>query len=722
MVTETERIAILLEMKNEEFKKSARSAGAAIDRLERKFNPIAAAEAKLEKQQRRLNKAFEAGTIDMAQHTKGLNLLQREYDQTASRVSGARNNVVAMNGSVAASTGFMARNRNVFQQAGYQVGDFAVQVQGGQSAITAFTQQGSQMLGVFGAYGAVAGAVLAVGAPLIASFFNSSDAAGTFEERAQTLTDAVRAYSDAVSDAQIPTAELEAKYGSAAEAASVFAQALTGINKALALESLTAAQAIDAIDVDRLRSLIEFIGSVPEDSRFISTKYMQSIEALQDEFGATEAQALILLDALNAFGDAEGPSQVVNAGEDLLAVITDIYGPLESLTGEALKLAQEVQQVSDRAAELQGTIEDNTFAMLDFVNAAYESGAAIASALPSADAMLGRLQALAGAAWEYVGALGAAELHRTEKGRRGAVDPRTVGGRAIDRQTADAGKFLENYKAPTRRSSGGGARSRSSGGSKGRQQTPLFDISEDQLQNLQRQIDMLGKSKAEVAALTTKHKLLDEAKKRGMAITDELTDKIDAESAGVGQLAQKYDEARDKIAAMEDIQGSFKDGIVDAAMGGADAMDQFKNSIKRAALEYALFGDGLFAGGKTNSGGGLLGGLFGGGGTKSSGGLLGGLFAGFFDKGGSIPSGKFGIAGENGPEIIKGPAMVTSTRDTARAMQGGGQTDVRVYVDQDGNWQAKVEQISGGVSAKVTDARMGSAGRSQADQRYLRGD
>ena len=42
--------------------------------------------------------------------------------------------------------------------------------------------------------------------------------------------------------------------------------------------------------------------------------------------------------------------------------------------------------------------------------------------------------------------------------------------------------------------------------------------------------------------------------------------------------------------------------------------------------------------------------------------------------------------------------MVTSTRDTARAMQGGsGQMDVRVYVDQDGNWQAAVEKISGGV-------------------------
>ena len=43
-------------------------------------------------------------------------------------------------------------------------------------------------------------------------------------------------------------------------------------------------------------------------------------------------------------------------------------------------------------------------------------------------------------------------------------------------------------------------------------------------------------------------------------------------------------------------------------------------------------------------------------------------FAGAFDKGGHIPMGKWGIAGENGPEIIKGPANVTSTADTAKIM------------------------------------------------------
>jgi len=43
-------------------------------------------------------------------------------------------------------------------------------------------------------------------------------------------------------------------------------------------------------------------------------------------------------------------------------------------------------------------------------------------------------------------------------------------------------------------------------------------------------------------------------------------------------------------------------------------------------------------------------------------------FAGMFDKGGAIPNGRWGIVGEYGPELVRGPAMVTSRADTAAAM------------------------------------------------------
>ncbi len=48
------------------------------------------------------------------------------------------------------------------QQAGYQIGDFAVQVANGTSKVQAFGQQAGQFFQIFGPFGAVLGAVISV--------------------------------------------------------------------------------------------------------------------------------------------------------------------------------------------------------------------------------------------------------------------------------------------------------------------------------------------------------------------------------------------------------------------------------------------------------------------------------------------------------------------------------------------------------------------------------
>ena len=52
--------------------------------------------------------------------------------------------------------------KGALQQAGYQVGDFAVQVANGTSKMQAFGQQGSQLAGIFGPVGAIIGAGIAI--------------------------------------------------------------------------------------------------------------------------------------------------------------------------------------------------------------------------------------------------------------------------------------------------------------------------------------------------------------------------------------------------------------------------------------------------------------------------------------------------------------------------------------------------------------------------------
>ena len=88
-------------------------------------------------------------------------------------------------------------------QAGFQVNDFVVQVQGGQSALLAFSQQGSQLLGAFGSIGAVAGAVLALGAAVGGVLFNQLNKGDEAVKQFKTGVDDLRESLEELNKAQI---------------------------------------------------------------------------------------------------------------------------------------------------------------------------------------------------------------------------------------------------------------------------------------------------------------------------------------------------------------------------------------------------------------------------------------------------------------------------------------------------------------------------------------
>lgn len=132
---------------------------------------IEAETAKLLTGQQQANRALDS-IGDHAQKTANqLNKLDTQVSATAKGVS----------------SGF----RSSVQQAGYQLQDFIVQVQGGQSALVAFSQQGSQFAGAFGPGGAVVGAVIALGSVLagvlMPSLTNSTDKMKALETAAESL-------------------------------------------------------------------------------------------------------------------------------------------------------------------------------------------------------------------------------------------------------------------------------------------------------------------------------------------------------------------------------------------------------------------------------------------------------------------------------------------------------------------------------------------------------
>jgi len=98
---------------------------------------------------------------------------------------------VGNNASTAAKKMSVMRGRA--QQAGYQIQDMAVQIQGGTSAFVAFGQQGSQLAGAFGPGGAIIGAFIALGSIAGGFLFNelmkASKAMETLDDDIEELTE-----------------------------------------------------------------------------------------------------------------------------------------------------------------------------------------------------------------------------------------------------------------------------------------------------------------------------------------------------------------------------------------------------------------------------------------------------------------------------------------------------------------------------------------------------
>ena len=121
-----------------------------------------------------------------------MNKVSNAVDQFGKRVD-RTNKIQNQFGNVAdKNTRGMSRfAKSGLQQTGYQLGDFAVQVGGGTSALQAFGQQGSQLLGIFGATGALLGAAVAIIAAVGNAYMKSGAMAKGFSEEIEDLNDLV---------------------------------------------------------------------------------------------------------------------------------------------------------------------------------------------------------------------------------------------------------------------------------------------------------------------------------------------------------------------------------------------------------------------------------------------------------------------------------------------------------------------------------------------------
>lgn len=160
-----------------------------LDSLTRKYDPAAAAAAKLAKEQARLEGIIAGGGANSERAAQALAMLETRHS--------------ALGAAAAQSGASTGRFGVIAQQAGYQIADVANQVGNGTSAFIAIGQQAGQFLGIFGAVGAVAGAVVSILGPLAAKFLATGEAVMSAAEAQDLYNDAIREAKDLTESADV---------------------------------------------------------------------------------------------------------------------------------------------------------------------------------------------------------------------------------------------------------------------------------------------------------------------------------------------------------------------------------------------------------------------------------------------------------------------------------------------------------------------------------------
>lgn len=155
----------------------------------------------------------------------------------------------------------------------------------------------------------------------------------------------------------------------------------------------------------------------------------------------------------------------------------------------------------------------------------------------------------------------------------------------------------------------GGRGGRGGGGGRGREERPFFEDVERDLMNLQRQIELIGKSNQEIATAKARWEMLDEAKKRGILVNDTLNAQINAQAEEVGRLTAELERAEISHEQFEDAIDGIAGAMSDALVQGESLREGLANVFKGIAAD--LLKSGIKEALKSVFGGGGGGGLWG---------------------------------------------------------------------------------------------------------------
>lgn len=240
---------------------------------------------------------------------------------------------------------------------------------------------------------------------------------------------------------------------------------------------------------------------------------------------------------------------------------------------------------------------------------------------------------------------------------------------------------------------------------------PFFAANEEDQLKLERQIELLGKSTFEIAKQEAAWALLDEAKKRGMPLTESLLSQIDEQATSIGNLTLELEEGQVALQEFEARVESIAGVMADWLLGGESLRQGLSNVFKGIASDILKSGiskalTDTFGPDAQGGGGGGFWGV-----AKAA---IGGFFSGKRANGGPVEAGQMYMTGERGPEPFvpaeKGRILSVQQAQEAYAGRGGrgGNTTMAVSIDLRGTTgdkalDAKIRQAAQATLSKVPE-------------------
>lgn len=282
-----------------------------------------------------LDEAQENGARSAAVLAAQLRAGSKATDEEKQKIGELTGRLFDMKGAADTSMGSNKGWKSSMQQAGYQVQDFIVQVQGGQSALVAFAQQGSQLAGAFGPGGAIVGSIIALSSVLAGVLITSLNGG---KNAMDALKDAAEAMDKVITISQNGVAALSDKYANLArtnaEAATILRnQAMIEYNAAIAKipKSINDASSSIVGFTDKLRT--SFVGGIASIDEF--NKNLSTVGVTADTYSVAMEQAR------NA-----GAKFTVNANaiQNTVTTLADKFGVSEQ---RAFELSKQLSDVAN---------------------------------------------------------------------------------------------------------------------------------------------------------------------------------------------------------------------------------------------------------------------------------------------------------------------------------------------------------------------------------------